>query len=216
MRSPERIRRLRGSVAAIGIAAIVAACGSVPVTPAAVATVGPSKAAGSIGPGSDASAAAGSEPPGAETPPSGASPSGPAVPIDLDTARRAAADGGRAAGHRRARTRPGTTTPDWPTRSIVWRRRSSSTRPPTGSLSSRWSALIPGVFDEPTFRSWRDTFDEGVCLQAGGVGGHAETQIAGRTVYIGTCTGGVTTYHVRLAERNAIVSIWSLEQQPAR
>ena len=43
-------------------------------------------------------------------------------------------------------------------------------------------ALQPGVFDEAFFRSWRDSFDDGACSQAGGVGGHAETQIGGRTV----------------------------------
>ncbi len=68
----------------------------------------------------------------------------------------------------------------------------------------------PGVFDEAFYRSWRDTFDDGACSQAGGVGGHAEAQIGGRTTYIGHCTGGVTTYHVRLEDRDLIVSVSSL------
>ena len=68
-------------------------------------------------------------------------------------------------------------------------------------------ALRPGVYDASYFRSWRDSFDEGACSQSGGVVGNAETTIAGRTVYIGRCDGGVSTYHVRLDERDAIVSI---------
>lgn len=71
-------------------------------------------------------------------------------------------------------------------------------------------ALRPGVFGDAFFRSWRDSFDEGACSQAGGVVGHAEAQIGGRTAYIGRCAGGVLTYHVRLDGRDAIVSVSSL------
>jgi len=74
-------------------------------------------------------------------------------------------------------------------------------------------ALRPGVFDGSYFRSWRDSFDEGACSQSGGVTGHAETTIAGRTVYIGTCDGGVSTYHVRLDAPNEIVSISAFGEQ---
>ncbi len=74
-------------------------------------------------------------------------------------------------------------------------------------------ALRPGVFDPSYFRSWRDSFDEGACSQSGGVTGHAETTIAGRTVYIGTCEGGVSTYHVRLDAPNEIVSISAFGEQ---
>jgi hypothetical protein len=70
--------------------------------------------------------------------------------------------------------------------------------------------LKPGVFDAGFFRSWRDSFDEGACSQAGGVTGHAEAAIAGRTTYIGRCEGGVLTYHVRLDDRDAIVSVSAL------
>jgi len=66
--------------------------------------------------------------------------------------------------------------------------------------------LKPRVMGDERFRDWRDSFDEGACSQAGGVAGHAETEIDGRTVYIGTCAGGVRTYHVWLAEQNLIVS----------
>lgn len=70
--------------------------------------------------------------------------------------------------------------------------------------------LRPGVFGDAFFRSWRDSFDDGACSQAGGVAGHAEAQIGGRTAYIGRCDGGVLTYHVRLEDRDAIVSVSSL------
>jgi len=67
--------------------------------------------------------------------------------------------------------------------------------------------LLPGAFDDAFFRDFRDSFDAGVCDQAGGVGGNAEAQIDGRTVYIGTCNGGVHTYHVHLDGPDAIVSL---------
>lgn len=70
--------------------------------------------------------------------------------------------------------------------------------------------LEPGVFDDAFYRSWRDSFDEGACSQAGGVTGHAQAAIGGRTAYIGRCGGGVLTYHVRLDARDAIVSVSSL------
>jgi len=66
--------------------------------------------------------------------------------------------------------------------------------------------LLPGAMDEAVFRDWRDSYDEGACSQAGGVAGNAETELAGRTVYIGTCTGGVTTYHVWLGSRGVLIS----------
>lgn len=71
-------------------------------------------------------------------------------------------------------------------------------------------ALRPGVFDQAFFRSWRDSFDEGACSQSDGLAGHAQAVIAGRTVFIGRCTGGVTTYHTWLSSQDAIVSVSEL------
>ncbi|MDP9483828.1 MAG: hypothetical protein M3P84_11480 [Chloroflexota bacterium] len=71
-------------------------------------------------------------------------------------------------------------------------------------------ALRSGVFDEAFFRSWRDSFDEGACSQSDGLAGRAQAAIDGRTVFIGRCTGGVTTYHVRLGSHDAIVSVSEL------
>lgn len=70
--------------------------------------------------------------------------------------------------------------------------------------------LRPGRFDAAYFRDWRDTFDAAVCDQAGGVDGRAEAPIAGRTAYIGTCVGGVRTYHVHLASPDRLVSLQAL------
>jgi hypothetical protein len=66
--------------------------------------------------------------------------------------------------------------------------------------------LRPGAMTDERFRDWRDSFDEGACSQAGGVTGNAEAQIGGRTVYIGSCGGGVRTYHAWLAEPGLLVS----------
>ena len=67
----------------------------------------------------------------------------------------------------------------------------------------RRAAFLDLVYDE-----WRRTFDAAVCEQAGGVVGvTAETVIAGHLTYIGTCAGGVHTYHVHLAERDVLLSM---------
>jgi hypothetical protein len=68
-------------------------------------------------------------------------------------------------------------------------------------------ALKPGVMSDAVFRSWRDSYDEGACSQAGGVGGHAEAELGGRTAYIASCAGGVRTYHVWLPARQRLISV---------
>ena len=68
--------------------------------------------------------------------------------------------------------------------------------------------LRPGTFSDLFFRGWRDTFDAGVCEQAGGVEtGSAETEIGGHRTFVGSCVGGVHTYHLYLAASDAIVSM---------
>lgn len=67
--------------------------------------------------------------------------------------------------------------------------------------------LKPGRFGDLFFRGWRDTFDAAVCGQAGDVDGHAEAEIGGRQTFIGTCSGGVHTYHVYLPDQDVIVSL---------
>ncbi len=64
--------------------------------------------------------------------------------------------------------------------------------------------------DETWFRDWRDTYDQAACSPAGGLVGNAEAEIGGGTVYIGSCAGGVRTYHTRLAASGIVVSITAL------
>lgn len=66
--------------------------------------------------------------------------------------------------------------------------------------------LRPGLLDDGLYRDWRDTFNSGVCELAGGVSRTAETEIAGRTVHIATCAGGVRTYHVWLESDAVLIS----------
>ena len=71
--------------------------------------------------------------------------------------------------------------------------------------------LRPDVFSEAFYRSWRDSYDEGACAQAGGVAGHAEVGLEDdRTMYVTTCVGGLRVYHAYVAEREVIVSLFSL------
>ena len=67
----------------------------------------------------------------------------------------------------------------------------------------------PGSDDE-WFRSWRDTYDQAACEQAGGVSGHAQSEFNGHVVYIGSCAGGATTYHVRLGAGALVMSLTSI------
>jgi hypothetical protein len=66
------------------------------------------------------------------------------------------------------------------------------------------------AFTNELYRSWRDSFDEGACSQAGGVVRTAITEISDREVHIDSCEGGVRTYHVWLEESRVLVSISSL------
>lgn len=67
--------------------------------------------------------------------------------------------------------------------------------------------LRPDVFDEAFYQEWRDTYDEAACQVADGVLSDVETEIGGRTAYIGTCVGGARTYHTYLVDQGFIVSI---------
>jgi hypothetical protein len=69
---------------------------------------------------------------------------------------------------------------------------------------------VAGRFGDAFFQSWRETYNEGACSQAGGVATNAETTLGGRTVYITTCAGGLTVYHAWVEERGVIVSLFSL------
>lgn len=70
--------------------------------------------------------------------------------------------------------------------------------------------LRPDRFTSDAFRQWRDSYDEGACTAAGGVVGHAEAEIGGRTVYVTSCVAGLRTYHVWLEEQGVLISASSL------
>lgn len=67
--------------------------------------------------------------------------------------------------------------------------------------------LREGVMSEEFYRSWRDSFDAEACSRAGGVAGHAEAEIGGREVFIGSCKEAVRTYHVWLGGSGVLVSV---------
>ena len=64
----------------------------------------------------------------------------------------------------------------------------------------------PSVGDD-WFRSYRDSYDEAACAQAGGVDRHSEATIGTNQVFIGGCAGGAFTYHVRAETHGIVVSI---------
>lgn len=70
--------------------------------------------------------------------------------------------------------------------------------------------LRPDRFTLDTYRQWRDSYDEGACTAAGGVVGHAEAEIGGRTVFVTSCVAGLHTYHVWLEEHDVLISASSL------
>ena len=83
-----------------------------------------------------------------------------------------------------------------------------------GSSASQDLAIVnvvrlrPNTFSEAWYRDWRTTYDGGACEIAGGVApGAAQTRIGDHDTDIGTCQGGVHTYHVHLTGPNRVVSI---------
>jgi len=70
--------------------------------------------------------------------------------------------------------------------------------------------LKPGGLTDSGFRDWRDTYDQGVCGSESAIVGHAETTIAGRTVFIGTCSAGSRTYHVWIKDKNLLITVFSI------
>jgi hypothetical protein len=73
--------------------------------------------------------------------------------------------------------------------------------------------LRSGSLDAAGYRAWRDSFDRGVCERAGGISGHAELSLGGRSVEVGICAAGVRTYHVLVPERGLVVSVQSLGER---
>lgn len=67
--------------------------------------------------------------------------------------------------------------------------------------------LLPGVFDDAFYLEWRETYNSGACAVADGVQTEEPAEIGGRGAYLGTCVGGVHTYHTYLEDQGFIVSI---------
>jgi hypothetical protein len=70
--------------------------------------------------------------------------------------------------------------------------------------------LRPLVFSNAFYLSWRQSYDQGACSQSNGVESTSTTTIAGRQVFVGTCAGGATTYHIHLTAPDRLVSITSV------
>lgn len=71
----------------------------------------------------------------------------------------------------------------------------------------------PSVDDE-WYRSYRDSYDQSACAQAGGVARHAEAVFGGHPAFITGCQGGALIYHLRVRSGSIVVSITAVG--PAR
>jgi hypothetical protein len=76
-----------------------------------------------------------------------------------------------------------------------------------GNLVYAWAVrLRADTFSDTIYGQWRDSYDEGACIGAGGIVGRAEAQIDDRTVHITSCTDGLRTYHVWLKDQAILIS----------
>lgn len=66
--------------------------------------------------------------------------------------------------------------------------------------------LTPGAPTDDLFAAWRRSYDAGACSQADGLVGTTTSLIGGRLVHIGTCKGGLLTYHVWIKEKGILVA----------
>jgi hypothetical protein len=73
--------------------------------------------------------------------------------------------------------------------------------------------LKPEAFNDGVFRDWRDSYDSGLCGGQDQVVGNAEQKIGDNTVYIGTCTNGLHTYHVWIQDKGLLISLTSFGQK---
>jgi hypothetical protein len=72
----------------------------------------------------------------------------------------------------------------------------------------------PGTFSDAWYADWRATYDRGACSQAGGLAATTETELGdGRILYVGTCSGGLHTYHTWLPGRGVVVSAFGLGER---
>ncbi len=82
--------------------------------------------------------------------------------------------------------------------------------PPTSQFAYASVVRLLAPLSDAAFRDYRDSYDEGACQQAGGVTGHAEGTIGDHATFVGTCAGGVRTYHVKVRDGAIVVSVAAL------
>ena len=73
--------------------------------------------------------------------------------------------------------------------------------------------LKPEAFNDSVFRDWRDSYDSGLCGGQDQVVGTAEQKIGDNTVFIGSCTNGLHTYHVWIHDKGLLISLTSYGQK---
>jgi hypothetical protein len=69
------------------------------------------------------------------------------------------------------------------------------------------------AFNEGVFRDWRDSYNNGACGGDSEVVGNAEQKIGDNTVFIGTCTNGLHTYHTWIQDRGVLITLTSYGQK---
>ena len=84
--------------------------------------------------------------------------------------------------------------------------------PKSGDFAYVSLVRLAQTLSEEAYRDYRDSFDEAACAQAGGRSGTAIATLGGRQVDIGTCAGGVTTYHT-LLDDGVILAVSALGQR---
>ena len=204
-------RRARGvspiRAATLAITAVIAACGSPSPSPSASASVSPVIPAGPSAPSSSApasGAATGSGAPataGAAADPSllsvvGADAAGVTLTFDPATTATEVADP--------------TLDPNIAALATGIVAAGGASTDPTDLVIVNVVRLRDAGVDADWFRGWRDSYDDAACQRAGGVSGHAEANMAGHDVFIGSCSGGAFTYHTRLRDGSVVVSLTSI------
>ena len=79
--------------------------------------------------------------------------------------------------------------------------------PATGEFAYVSVVRLQNPLSSDEARSYRDSFDAAACSQAGGLERTAEATIGAHPAHIGTCAGGVRTYHVDLSGGGVMLSV---------
>ena len=74
--------------------------------------------------------------------------------------------------------------------------------------------IITGSFGDGWYADLRATYYRCACAQSGGLAATTETELADdRTLYVGTCSGGLHTYHTWLPGRGVVISAFGLGER---